>query len=99
LELADLRLELLVAGREAKAPLAHDLQVTGLDLEHVEVLEEATAGVEAAARLGDSADVPAGAQLLRVHHLAVEEAEDEGVLLRHGRDERRADSGLGRGDG
>src|SRR5207253_40969 len=98
LELADLRLELLVPRGQAETALADDLEVAGLDLEHVEVLQEAPAAVETAAGLGDPGEVAAGPQLLSVHHLAVEVAEDEGVVLGTRGHEGGADTGLGRGD-
>ena len=61
-------------------------------------MQEAATAVQAAARLRDRAEPVAAAQLLRVHHLALEEAEDERVVLGKGGDERGADAGLGRGD-
>src|SRR5215470_4912095 len=94
-ELADLRLESLVAVGEPEATLAHDGEIARLDLEHVEVVQEAPAGMEAAARARNGPEAVAAAKLPRVHHLALEEAEDESVVLRNSGDERSADAGLG----
>ena len=51
--------------------------------------------MQAPAGVGDPSDPVAALQLLRAHHLAVEEAEHERVMLGDGGDERRADAGLG----
>ncbi len=98
LDRAHLRLEVGVAVGETEAALAHDVEVAALDLEHVEVVEERPAGVEAAARVRDRADAVAAPEQLARHHLALEEAQHERVVLRERRDERRADAGLRRGD-
>ena len=76
----------------------HDLEIARLDREHVEVLQEAAAGVQAPARLRNRGEAVAAPQLLGVHHLALEEAEHERVVLWQRGDERRADAGLGRRD-
>ncbi len=51
--------------------------------------------MQAPARVGDARDPVAALQLLAAHHLALEEAEHERVLVGDGGDERRADPGLG----
>ena len=89
-------LELEVAVREPEAALLDDADVAALDLEHVEVVEEALSAVEAPAGLGDGGEPVAALQLLRAQHFAVEELEDECVVLGHRGDERCADAGLGR---
>src|SRR5204862_7020575 len=80
LELADLRLELLVAVGETKATLADDREVAGLELEHVEVVQEAAPGMQSAAGGGNSGDAVSAAQLRGVHHLALAIAEDQRVV-------------------
>src|SRR5581483_3525258 len=95
LDLADLRLEVLVARRKPKAAFAHDLEVAALDLEHVEVAEEAAPRVQPPACSRDRAETVAAAELLRVYHLALEEADDERVVLAERGDERRSDARLG----
>ena len=54
--------------------------------------------MEAAAGRRDRLEPVAAPELVRVHHLAVEEPEDERIVLRQNRDDRCADTGLGGGD-
>ena len=56
--------------------------------------QEAARAVQPPARVGDEREPVAAPQLLRAQHLAVEELEDEGVVLGNGGDERRSDAGL-----
>ena len=54
--------------------------------------------MEAAAGRRDRLEPVAPPELVRVHHLAVEEPEDERIVLRQKRDDRCADTRLGGGD-
>ncbi len=78
--------------------LPHDLDVAALNVEHVEVGAEAARPVQPAAGVGDERQPVAPAQILGAQHVAVDELEDERVVLRQRRDEPRPDAGLGRRD-
>ena len=95
---AHLRLEVEIAVRQAETALLDDADVAPLDLEHVEVVAEPARAVEAPARVGDRREPVAPPELLRAHHLAREELQDERVVLGERGDDRGADSGFGRGD-
>ena len=98
LELPHRRLEFGIAVGEAEAVLVDDADIAALDVEHVEVVQEPAAAVEAAAGRRDRLEPVAAPELVRVHHFAVEEREDERIVLRQDRDHRCADTGLGCGD-
>ena len=61
-------------------------------------MQEAAAAVQPPAGRRDRLEPVAAAQLLGVHHLAVEELEHERVVLGQRCDDGRADAGLGGGD-
>ena len=96
LERAHLWLELEVAIGQAEAAFLHDVEVAGAGSRTCRSRQEPRASVQAAARARDRRQPVAAAELLRAHHLAVEELEHECVVLGHPRDERCADARLRR---
>jgi hypothetical protein len=95
---ADLRCELVIAGRQAEAALADEPPVARLDLEHVEVAEAATPRVQPAARVCDPVEAIAPAQVLGALRLPLDELEHEDRALGEVVDDVRADTRLGRAD-
>ena len=89
-----LRFELEITLGQAKAALLYDAQVATLDLEHVEVVQEAAAAVQTPARLRDQWQPVPTPQLSRIQHLTVQKLEDQRVVFRQPGDERRSDPGL-----
>ena len=84
--------ELEVALGQAQAALLHDLDVALLRAEHVEVVAEAPARVQLAARLGDLAQAVAAAQVLGAHRRALDEVEHERAELGQVGDDAGADA-------
>ena len=86
---AELRQQVVVPGRDPEAVGPGHRQVPPLDVEHVEVVDEPPAGVQAAARLRDARDVAGVGHVRRAERPALEVADHQHAVLGAVLDDRR----------
>ena len=94
---AELRRQVVVSGWDREATGPGRRQVAPLDVEHVEVVAEPPARVQAAARLGDAAQVAGRGHVPRLQGPALEVADDQQAVLGAVLHDRRPGPGRGRG--
>jgi hypothetical protein len=93
------RSEVEVVGRQAEAPVADEPQIAGLDLEHVEVVDEPVARVEPAARLGHPFHHPGEGEVVIAECAPLDVADHQGRVLGQVLDDGCADTGHRRDHG